>query len=175
MDEYGRLIMGKWYVMQSKPNREFFLQGQLVLNHVETYLPLIKTIKNNDRTSYRPFFPGYLFVNVDLTERGTSSLQWIPGSKGIVMFGDQPPSVPDQFVEELKSKLSSLNNKNESKFSKILKGSSVLIKRGAFQGYRAVFNEYLPEHDRVKILLKTLADQAFYIKMPAEDIKIFDK
>jgi transcriptional antiterminator RfaH len=167
--------MGNWYVMQSKPNREFFLQGQLVLNHVETYLPLIKTVKTNGRTSYRPFFPGYLFVNVDLNERGTSSLQWIPGSKGIVMFGDQPPSVPDQFIEQLKNKLRSLNIKDETKFSKIPKGYSVLIQRGAFQGYRALFSEYLPEGDRVKLLLKTLADKAFYIKMPAEDIKIFDK
>lgn len=165
-------MMGKWYVMQSKPKREFFLHGQLVLNHVETYLPLIKTVKNNERTSFRPFFPGYLFVYVDLTERGTSYLQWIPGSKGIVMFGDQPPSVPDQFVDELKNKLRTINVKDETKYSKIHHGSSVLIERGAFQGYRAIFSEYIPEHDRVKLLLKTLADQAFYIKMPAEDIKI---
>lgn len=159
-------------MMQSKPNREFFLQGQLVLNNVETYLPLIKTVKSNGRTSYRPFFPGYLFVKVDLTERGTSYLQWIPGSKGMVMFGGQPPSLPDQFIEELKLKLENQKIQEESKFNKLSEGYPVSIVRGPFEGYRAIFNEYLPEKDRVRLLLKTLADNAFSIEICASDVAV---
>ncbi len=164
--------MNKWYVMQSKPNREFFLLSQLRSNHVEAYLPLVKTGNSNGKVRNKPFFPGYLFVNVDISERGTSCLQWIPGSKGMVMFGGQPPSVPDSFIKELKNKLERLNLKKESKFSQIPEGNSVSIVNGPFEGYRAIFNAYLPERDRVRLLLKTLADNSFSIEISAEDIAI---
>lgn len=164
--------MLKWYVMQSKPNREFFLASQLRLNHVKTYLPLIRMLDNKDHIKQKPFFPGYLFVHIDLSKSGTSCLQWVPGSKGMVMFGGQPPSVPDQFIEELRYKLEKLNINRDSKYSQIPEGDPVSIVSGPFQGYRAMFNAYLPEKDRVRLLLNTLADNAFSIEIPAEDIAI---
>lgn len=171
-NEFFGAKMLKWYVMQSKPNREFFLLSQLKWNHVETYLPLMKTRTSADNVRMKPFFPGYLFVHVDLSERGTSYLQWIPGSKGMVMFDGQPPSVPDNFIEALKHKLENLNNHQKPKLSSVIKGESVSIVRGVFEGYRAIFNEYLPECDRVRLLLKTLAENNFSIEIPAEDIAI---
>jgi len=164
--------MFKWYVMQSKPNREFFLLSQLELNDIKTYLPVIRTMYNERRIRIKPFFPGYLFVYVDLSERGTSCLQWIPGSKGMVMFDGQPPSVPESFIEELKWKLERINIRQESRFSKISEGYPVKIVHGPFEGYQAIFNDYLPEKDRVKLLLKTLADNAFSIEIPASDIVV---
>ena len=164
--------MVKWYVMQSKPNREFFLLSQLELNNIETYLPLVKRKNSEGSSRKKPFFPGYLFVHVDLSEYGTSCLQWIPGSRGMVIFDNQPPSVPDIFIQELKLKLERLNIRRESRFSSIPEGGSVSIVHGPFEGYRAIFNEYLPEKDRVRLLLKTLADNAFSIEIPARDIAV---
>ena len=158
--------------MQSKPNREFFLLSQLRLNHVETYLPVMKTKHADGHSRSKPFFPGYLFVSVDIAERGTSCLQWIPGSKGMVMFGGQPPSVPEHFIEELRQKLKKLDVSQESKLTKVQQGNPVSIIKGPFEGYRAIFNAYLPEKDRVRLLLKSLADNSFSIELSAEDIEI---
>ncbi len=164
--------MVKWYVMQSKPNREFFLLSQLALNHVKAYLPLVNKIYSDGRIRKKPFFPGYLFVHVDLSEHGTSRLNWIPGSKGMVVFAEEPPFVPDKFIQHLKHKLSVTNLREQSKFSNVTVGNPVSIIKGPFDGYQAIFNEYLPEKDRVRLLLKTLSNTVFSIEIPAVDITV---
>lgn len=164
--------MIKWYVMQSKPYKESFLLSQLALNQIESYLPLMKSKNHSGRVLSKPFFPGYLFVHVDLNERGTACLQWIPGSKGLVKFEDQPPSVPEDFIQKLKRKLERINKSQDSRLFRIVEGHSVSIVHGPFEGYQAIFNEYLPEKDRVKLFLNTLADNAFFVEISASDIAV---
>ena len=58
---------------------------------LDAYYPCLR-VRNERTRSYKskPYFPGYLFVNVDLDITGTSTLQWIPGSLGLITFGGTP-------------------------------------------------------------------------------------
>ena len=156
-----------WYVMHSKPQKELFLFKQLCLNQVESYLPLIKKFDHFGMVSTRAFFPGYLFVRADIALCGVSQLLWIPGSKGIVCFGGEPASVSDSFIEGLMRKMDSFNAEPKSRLLRYRNGDAVTIAEGPFEGFQAIFNQYLPAQDRVRLLLKTLADNSIHIDVPA--------
>ena len=56
-----------WYVMRSKPNKESLLWEQLSLQNIECYYPRLRVKPANPRArKLRAYFPGYLFVHVDL-------------------------------------------------------------------------------------------------------------
>ena len=156
-----------WYVMQSKPQKEGFLRSQLTSNQIEVYLPAIKTSDQKGRTISRSFFPGYMFIQVDLVTRGISDLNWIPGSKGLVCFGGQPASVPDHFIQQLRNKLEVMNNKPRSKFVNYHQGDLVTITNGPLEGYLAIFNQYLPDKDRVRLFLHMLSKNTINLELPA--------
>ena len=60
-----------WYVLRSKPHKESMLFGQLKAYGIETYFPVLRVKPVNPRSrKERPYFPGYLFVHVDLAETG---------------------------------------------------------------------------------------------------------
>jgi len=84
----------EWYALRSKLNKEDFLLDQLLIRKVEAYYPPIQIKPVNPRSrNIRAYFPGYLFVNVDLEQIGASNLVWIPGASSLVCFdGDLPIS-----------------------------------------------------------------------------------
>ena len=88
-----------WYALRSKPHKENMLFGQLKAYGVETYLPVLRVKPVNPRSrKERPYFPGYLFVHVDLAEQGFSSLNWLPGASGLVAFDGEPGMIADQLI-----------------------------------------------------------------------------
>jgi len=162
--------MMHWYVMHTKPNKEFFLCEQLRLHQIEPYLPLIARIDRLHFPLSRAFFPGYLFVHIDLVTCGISPLLWIPGAKGIVCFGGEPAIVPDVFIQQLRAKMDAMSTYPFLKPPMFKAGDSVTIHSGPFEGFQAIFNQYLPEKDRVRLLLKTMAENSFYLEVPASQL-----
>ncbi|PIU33441.1 transcription/translation regulatory transformer protein RfaH, partial [Candidatus Shapirobacteria bacterium CG07_land_8_20_14_0_80_39_12] len=60
-----------WYVLHSKPNKEELLWEQLNIRKVETFYPRIRVQTVNPRArKVKAYFPGYVFVHVDLKEIG---------------------------------------------------------------------------------------------------------
>ena len=80
-----------WYVLHSKLHKEELLAEQLELRRIETFAPHIRVQVVNPRArKVRAYFPGYLFVHVDLEHMGLSALQYVPGSAGMISFGGEP-------------------------------------------------------------------------------------
>ena|SRR5690349_14466979 len=80
--------MVHWYVMHSKPQKEALLRERLRIQRIEVYLPSMRVKPVNPRARKElPFFPGYLFIRVDLEQISISELRRIPGANGIVCFG----------------------------------------------------------------------------------------
>jgi transcriptional antiterminator RfaH len=162
--------MRHWYVIYSKPQKELFLFQQLSLYQINTYIPLVfNHSRNTHKTKPKDFFPCYLFVQLDIQDKGLSNLLWIPGSRGVVCYGDEPSEVPDAFIEQLKMKIDTINHTPLNSCS-YYKGQNITISSGLFKGYSAVFDEYLPEKDRVQLLLKTIEDFNYRVEIPAIEL-----
>ncbi len=164
--------MMHWYVLRSKPLKEIFLSNQLGFHNIEAYVPLVLNRKKNNSQKSCNFFPGYIFVRIDLEKLGMSALMWMPGSNGVVCFGGEPGVVPDAFIHHLRHKVDHLNEDPQSKWARYQKGDQVKIAQGPFRGYEAVFDQYLPSSDRVRLMLKTIAEHQLKVEIPGEQLAL---
>ena len=162
-----------WYVIHSKPNKEELLYEQLCIRKVETYYPSIKVHPVNPRArKTKPYFPGYLFVNADLDEIGTSNLRWMPGAIGLVDFGGEPASVSDELLQTLQHKVELVNALDGKQSSKFKPGDSVTIQSGPFAGYHAIFDSRLPGRERVRVLMQMLRDRQVGVELSPGQIEL---
>ena len=153
--------MLKWYLLHSKPHKEAFVLRQLRMYNIDAYYPCVKVQPANPRSrKIRPCFPGYLFVNADLDVVGTSLLKRIPGVVGLVDFGSELASVPDDMVQAIRIYLEELDNTKDGTQGELMPVNSVMISSGQFRGFRAIFEGVMTEQERVQVMLKSLQDRA---------------
>src|SRR5512137_2589358 len=166
------MMSAYWYVLHSKPHKEELLAEQLELRRVETFAPRIRVQVVNPRARpVRPYFPGYLFVHVDLEELGTSALQYVPGSSGMIDFGGEPAFVPDGLIHAIRQRVDEINSAGGELFEALKPGETVLVHSGPFAGYEAIFDARLPGKERVRVLLKMLRDRKMPVELPAGYIR----
>jgi transcription elongation factor/antiterminator RfaH len=149
-----------WYVLHSKPLKEDFLATQLELRRIEAYAPAIRVQVVNPRArKMRPYFPGYIFVHTDLEKIEMSTLHYIPGATGLIMFGGDPAFVPDSLIHAIQKRVDEINMAGGELFDALTPGATVKIQDGPFSGYEAIFDHRLPGTERVHVLLKLLKDR----------------
>jgi len=150
----------QWYVIRSKPRKEDVVWRQLQAQGFENYYPRIKVHPVNPRSrKLRPYFPGYLFVHIDLRELGISLFKWMPHSLGFVSFDGAPAIVPDHIVQGLRNRIQEINEAGGEIFDGLEHGDQIRIQSGPFSGYEAIFDVRLPGAERVRVLLRLLNAQ----------------
>ena len=99
-----------WYVIRSKPRKEEALWRQVKSKDIEVYFPRLRVNPVNPRSrKLVPYFPGYMFVQVDLEEIGLSTLQWMPYSIGLVSFGGEPAAVQEHLIHEIRKRVDKIS------------------------------------------------------------------
>jgi transcription antitermination factor NusG len=162
----------EWYVLRSKPNKENLLFEQLIAYQIDVYCPFLRVKPINPRSrKERPYFPGYMFVHVDLDEMGFSKLQWMPGSNGLVAFDGEPNSVPENLIEAIRKRVEKINHAGGEQLAAMKAGDAVQIESGPFAGYDAIFDASLPGSERARVLLQLMKGRAMRVEMPSGAIR----
>ncbi|SRR6266498_973730 len=160
-----------WYVIRSKSNKEDFLAKQLSAYGIEVFYPCIRVKPVNPRArKRRAFFPGYLFVRVDLKTINSSTLHWMPGAANLVSFDGTPASVPDVLIDAVERKVEQINASQEGSLKGLKPGDVVKIDSGPFAGYEAIFDARLSGRERVRVLLNFLQKRQVPIELRGEQI-----
>ncbi len=161
-----------WYAIQSKPNKEDALYQQLLSQGIEAFYPRIRVHPVNPRSKkIKPYFPGYLFVQVDLVAVGLSTLQWMPFARGMVTFDQEPAPVPDALIQAVRKRVEQVNASGGEVFDGLHKGDTILIHEGPFAGYEAIFDVRLPGSERVRVLIKLLSQRQVPLELEAGQIR----
>lgn len=108
--------MNRWYVLFSKPCKEFHVRDQLVERDLQVYLPLLPHSKRARRAGRRrrwprPLFPRYLFTRLDASQTSPSEVRWIPGLTGFVTLGGELATVEDSVIEHIRTRLEHIRTK----------------------------------------------------------------
>jgi transcriptional antiterminator RfaH len=149
--------MLSWYVLLTEPQRENIVQTQLQNQGLNTYLPVARAARiRQGRRAYLPFFPRYIFVQVDLDAVGRSVLKWTPGVTSLVSFDGDPAAVPDVVIALLKERLEAAR---EQSFGGLKPGDRVRLRQGPLRDLEAVFDRALSPSGRVRVLLNFLGKQ----------------
>ena len=161
-----------WYVLRSKPHKEHALYRQASLGKYDVYYPRLQVNPVNPRSRHIvPYFPGYLFVHVDLEQMGRSVFRWVPFSMGLVTFGSEPARVPEDFIHALRARLEKINREGPQSSQSFSKGERVVLRSGPFEGYPALFDAHIPGGQRAKVLIEFLSGQHVRLDVHAIDIE----
>ena len=162
----------QWYAINSHPNKEDVLWKHIQSLGFEVFFPRLKVNPVNPRArKMRPYFPGYMFVRVDLDAAGTSVFQWMPHSKGLVAFGGEPSVVPEALIHAIRQRVLEIAAAGGEKLDGLAPGDTVVIDSGPFEGYEAIFDTLLPGTERVRVLLKMLSDRQVPVEIGAGSIR----
>jgi transcription elongation factor/antiterminator RfaH len=162
----------KWYALRVKPHKEQAVFRHLQSDQIDVFFPVIRVKPQNPRAAKKkPYFPGYMFVNVDLDHTGANTFNWMYGTIGLVSFGGIPASVPENLILELQQKVAQIEEAGGLELAGLEAGDRVRIVEGPFAGYEAIFDMQIPGSDRVQVLLAFLSQHPHPLKLDADDIK----
>jgi transcriptional antiterminator RfaH len=153
---HARLL--HWYVVQTHPRAEAKAALHLNRQGFSTYFPRYLKRRRHARrveTVAAPLFPRYLFVGIDMaTQRWRSILSTI-GVTQLVSNGEQPASISNQIIDELKSRESALGFIQLKQHGNFRPGDTLRVVDGAFCDSLGLL-ESVGDSARVTILLDLL-------------------
>lgn len=162
-----------WHVLRSKPNREEFLTRELESRDVEVFYPRLVANPVNPRARrFKSYFPGYLFIHVDLERINASAFERVPGAANLVSFGGEFSAVPETIVNAIRRKVDVINAAGGEKKAALQPGDRVEIEQGPFAGYTAILDTNLPGSERVRVLLRMLASRDLPVEMPVDFVRL---
>jgi len=161
-----------WYALRSKPRKEEVLWQQLLAREYEVFFPRLRVHPVNPRSrKLRPYFPGYMFVQVDLEETGLSTFKWMPHAIGLVSFDNEPATVPDNLIYEVRKRVEEIAAAGGEFYDGLKQGDPVRISSGPFEGYEAIFDTRLPGSERVRVLIQMLSDRNIPVEIKASQVE----
>jgi transcription termination/antitermination protein NusG len=104
------------------------------------------------KVSNRKFFPGYIFVNMELDDETWHVVKDTPKVTGFVGHSTAPPEVPASEVEAIKQQMEegALRPKPKVLFEV---GEAVKVVDGPFQDFNGTVEEVRPEKGKVRVLI----------------------
>jgi len=161
-----------WYALRSKPRKEEVLWQQLLARDIEVFFPRIRVHPVNPRSrKLRPYFPGYMFVQVDIEAVGLSKFNWMPFAIGLVSFDGEPATVPESLIHEVRKRCDEIAEAGGEFYDGLKPGDPVRISTGPFAGYEAIFDMRLPGSERVRVLIQMLTDRNVPVELKAGQVQ----
>jgi len=151
--------MKRWYVIQTKSTKEEEVKSYLSIKGLEIFNPLIETLKGREgrmNKELKAFFPNYIFGKFD-PEENYSLVKWARGVQRILSFGGILAPVPEEAIELIK--------KRTDRDGVVRKGyhfhpnELVRIKSGPLRDLLGIFERWVSDGERVRILLNLIGYQ----------------
>ena len=150
--------MNCWYVVYCKPHQEAVAEENLLRQGFRVYLPRIR-ITRRRRGQWvdvvEALFPRYVFIQIDPTRRSTVSVRSTRGVVGLVRFGAQPATVPDEVIDVLLQREDPATGLHEDNRALFCTGDPVKLVDGPLAGMEGIFAKEDGER-RVTVLLELL-------------------
>jgi transcription elongation factor/antiterminator RfaH len=94
----------RWYAVHCKPHREMAVAAHLQNQNFTVFLPKREATRRHARKVekvMRPFFPGYLFIRLDVQRERWRSINSTFGVVHLVMQNESPAPAPFGVIETL--------------------------------------------------------------------------
>jgi transcription termination/antitermination protein NusG len=112
---------------------------------------VMEVVKGQRRTSTRKFYPGYMFVQMNLNERSFHLVKGTPKITGF-LGGQHPTPVPDKDITGIHSAMTEGKSKPKPKVS-FESGDTVRVIDGPFANFSATIEDVNPDKQKVKVLV----------------------
>ena len=160
----GSLMEKNWYVIHTLTGQEEKVRG--AVQHVidsgqgggfvsQVLVPMEKVSEvkaGKKKISERHVFPGYVLVQMELTDESWYLIKNTPGVAGFVGSGLKPVPLQDEEVTQI---LQATQEKMEKPTPKVIfqKGEAVRITEGHFNNFNGVVEEVNPEKGKLRVMV----------------------
>ena len=151
--------MDLWYVIQTKPKKEEEATSYLSTKGIEVFSPRIEAfnLRNARLTKEpKPLFPGYIFGKFTL-EQNYPLVRWGRGVKCILGFGGYPTPISEEVIELIKERTDESGIVRKTHHFE--PNDLVRIKSGPLRELLGIFDRWVSDGERVRILLNAIGYQ----------------
>jgi transcriptional antiterminator NusG len=113
---------------------------------------VVEMVKGERRTSSRKFFPGYIFVKMELNDETWHIVRNTPKVTGFIGGRMKPTPISEEEVQEIIQQVNEGVLKPKPKFV-FEKGDSVRVVDGPFTNFHGVVDEVRPEKGKLRVLV----------------------
>lgn len=108
-------------------------------------------------------FPRYLFIRVDRRQQSTAPIRSTRGAVGLVRFGVEPATVPDEVIEAIIAREDAATGLHEQVRPDFRPGDIVTMLEGPFAGMEGIFAS--EDGDQRAILLIEMLGKASRVRV----------
>ncbi|MBF0105234.1 MAG: hypothetical protein HQM16_07895 [Deltaproteobacteria bacterium] len=140
--------MNKWYVIQTKPQREDHVTRHFKNAGFNVFNPKVKSFK----FGIKPLFPNYVFLHWDLLPaENFHMIRFTRGVNKVLGSQDKPVPISDAVVQAIQERV----NDHQILEHKIMRvGSRVKVKNGILSDLIGVLERPVSADGRVTVLLR---------------------
>lgn len=142
-----------WYAIHTKPHQELRAIKNLTAGNIVTFFPHFCSSKF---PFVRPLFTGYVFIYCQLSAM-LDKIRFTKGVSCVVSFGGKSAVIQNEVIDLLQK---GVDKEGVCPVPSLHPGDTVKILSGPMQDLKGVFEHYLPDGERVRILLSALAYSA---------------
>jgi len=151
-----------WYVVHTQTGSEdkvrSYLEKKLVQEGLQEEIirvvipteQISEVRSGKKRISQRKFFPGYILVEMELSEKSYLFIKNAPGVTGFIGLGRKPMPLPKTEVEGILKRTEETQAKPSPK-TIFEKGEQVRVKDGPFVNFSGVIDEVRPDKGKLKV------------------------
>jgi transcriptional antiterminator NusG len=155
--------MKQWYILHIKSGYEHkvkeTLEYKIRKENMEDCLSdiLVPTEEvaeirgGQKKVSKRKFFPGYILVNMEMTDAMWYLVRSVPGVSGFI-GSDKPVPLPEDEVKDIIDVMESKKDKLKPKVE-FEKGEGVKVIEGPFANFNGNIEDIYPDRGKLKVLI----------------------
>ncbi len=165
IDEDSEEIPKKWYAIHTysgfEDNVKLALEERIVSSGSKKYFGEIivpkedvfeKGAKGGKKKVKRKFFPGYIFVKMNVNTDSWHLLKGTPKVTGFVGNQLNPVSVDESEMEKIVAQITEGVKRPKAKIE-FSKGDTVKITEGPFSGFNGVIGDIRPDKSKLEVLV----------------------
>lgn len=148
----------RWYAVCCKPRQEIIAEVNLLRQSYHVYLPRTRMRlrrRGHWIDAIEILFPRYIFIRLDPLLRSTASVRSTRGVVGLVRFGGQPATVPNEVMDALLQREDAGSGLHQDKRPLFSTGEEIKLVDGPLSGMEGVFAQQDGDK-RVVVLLELM-------------------
>ncbi|MFA6357156.1 MAG: transcription termination/antitermination protein NusG [Candidatus Omnitrophota bacterium] len=154
--------MKNWYVVHTQTGIEEKVKASLeksiitkglqeVITNVVIPTEQVSEVRaGKKKITLRKFFPGYLLVEMQLSEETYLFVKNSPGVTGFIGLGRKPVALPQEEVDNILKRTKDTAAKPSPKIV-FEKGEQVRVNEGPFLNFNGTIEEVYPEKGKIKV------------------------
>ncbi|MBI5180590.1 MAG: transcription termination/antitermination factor NusG [Nitrospirae bacterium] len=113
---------------------------------------VVELKEGKKRVSTKKFFPGYVLIEMDLSDETWHLINNIPKVTGFIGSNNKPSPLTDDEVENIRKQMDTGVTLTKTK-SQFQKGDSVRIADGPFLGFTGVIDDIDIDHRKLRVMV----------------------